>query len=153
MATAMIALEGVLKTESGDPIHEGIKLFRILSEHYRVVICSDMSPAATEHWLRSNLIIGYGEIYDNRFFFEGQELRNRQIDIAKSKGKVELFIDGDADYCAYALSCGIPSMMYASPKFVRLTRSVKPWEDLTAEVEKQRQALLDAHLGSKVQRF
>lgn len=142
-----------MKTETGDPIPEGIKLYRILAEHYRVVIASDMSEALTDHWLRSNLIIGYAEVYDDRFFFEGQALRSRQLEIAMSKGKVELFVDPDADYCAEALSKGVTAVLFAAPKFVRRTRMIKKWDDLRDEVEKQKMALLDAHLGSQVKRF
>jgi len=151
--SAIIAVEGVLMTEVGDPIPEGIKLFRIISEFYRVVLSSDMDPKKTEHWLRSHMIVGYGEIYDDSKFFEGQELRMRHLDIAKSKGKVELFIDADADFCAQALAMGIPTMMFASPRFVRTTRSVKPWDELQSEVDRQRDALLEAHLGSRINRF
>ena len=134
--SAIIALEGVLKTETGDPIPDGIKLFRILSEFYRVVLSSDMDTKQTEHWLRSHMIVGYGELYDDSTFFVGQELRLRHLEVAKSKGKVELFIDSDAD-----------------PRFVRTTRNVKPWEDLQIEVARQKDALLEAHLGSRVNRF
>jgi hypothetical protein len=109
--SAILALEGVLKTETGDPIPEGIKLFRILSEFYRIVISSDLDTKQTEHWLRSHMIVGYGEIYDSSLFFTGQDLRSRHLAVAKSKGKVELFIDADADYCAEALSMGIPTIM------------------------------------------
>lgn len=153
MATALISLEGVLKTETGDPIQEGIKLYRILSEHYRVVICSDLSTELTEHWLRANLIIGYADIYDDRYFFEGQDLRARHLDMALSRGKVSLFIDPDADRCAYALKKNVTTIMFAEPKFVRTTRVVKPWEDLKTEIERQRDALLDAHIGSRINRF
>jgi hypothetical protein len=151
--SAIIALEGVLKTETGDPIPEGIKLFRILSEFYRVIISSDMDTAKTEHWLRSHMVVGYGELYDSSLFFEGQDLRLRHLDVAKSKGKLELFIDSDADYCAAALAVGIPTIMFASPRFVRTVRNVKPWEDLQLEVARQKEALLEAHLGSRVNRF
>jgi hypothetical protein len=153
MATAFVALDGVLKTETGDPIPDGVKLFRILAEHYRVIITSDLDPAATEHWLRTNLIVGYGDIYDNRYFYEGQDLRARQIAIAQAQGRIELFVDPDADRCAYALSKGIPTILFAAPKFIRTSRKVKAWEDLADEVDRQRQALLDAHLGSNVKRF
>ena len=151
--SAIIAIEGVLKTETGDPIPEGIKLFRILSEFYRVVLSSDMDLKKTEHWLRSHMIVGYGEIYDSSLFFVGQELRSRHLAVAKSKGKVELFIDSDSDFCAEALSMGIPTIMFASPRFVRTIRNVKAWEDLQTEVDRQKDALLDAHLGSRVNRF
>lgn len=151
--SAIIALEGVLKTETGDPIPEGIKLFRILSEFYRIIISSDMDVKHSEHWLKSHMVVGYGELYDSSLFFEGQDLRLRHLDVAKAKGKLELFIDSDADYCAAALAAGIPTMMFASPRFVRTTRNVKPWEDLQLEVARQKDALLEAHLGSRVNRF
>jgi hypothetical protein len=99
------------------------------------------------------MVFGYAEVYDDRYFFEGQALRERQIDYAQSQGRVELFLDADADYCAYALSKGIPALMFANPKFVRSKRPVKPWEDLRSEVERQRLALLEAHLGSRTNRF
>jgi hypothetical protein len=153
LATALVSLEGVLMKENGDPIPDGVKLYRILCEHYRIVICSDMSQEHTDHWLRSNLIIGYGDIYDNRYFFEGQDLRSRQLAIARSKGRVELFIDPDADRCAEALQLGVTTVLFASPKFVRTTRKVRPWEDMKTEVERQKDALLDAHLGSQLKRF
>lgn len=153
MSTAIVALEGVLKTETGNPIPEGIKLFRILVEHYRVVISSDLDGATTEHWLRSNMIVGYSEVYDSKDFYEGQNLRQRHIDLALTNGKISLFLDPDADNCAYALSKGILTMLIASPKFVRVSRDVRPWEDLTTEVERQRQALLDTYLNNLSRRY
>jgi hypothetical protein len=153
LATALVSLEGVLMKENGDPIPEGVKLYRVLCEHYRIVLCSDMSQERTDHWLRSNLIVGYGDIYDNRFFFEGQDLRSRQLSIARSHGLVELFVDPDADRCAEALQLGVTTILFASPKFVRTVRKVRPWEDMKNEVERQKNALLDAHLGSQIKRF
>lgn len=153
MATALIALEGVLRTETGDPIPEGIKLYRLLVDNYRVIITSDLSADVTEHWLRSNLIIGYAGIYDNSLAYEGQELRSRQLSVAMSQGIVSLFIDPDADFCAEALSKGIVTILFASPKFVRRTRAVRPWEDMVQEVERQKLALLDAQLGSQIKRY
>ena len=153
MATALISIEGVMKTENGDPIQEGIRLYRILSEQYRVVVCSDMSEELTEHWLRSNMIVGYAEVYDESDFFEGQDLRAHHLDLALQRGRVALFIDPDADRCAYALSKNITTIMFAEPKFIRTTRMVKPWEDLKVEIERQRDALLEAHLGSQIKRY
>jgi hypothetical protein len=151
--TAIIAIEGVLKKETGDPIPEGIKLFRVLTESYRVVLSSDMDADATKHWLRGNMVFGYADVYDNSMFFEGQELRLRHLDLAKSKGKVELFIDSDSDHCAAALAAGVPTIMFASPIFVRTLRSVRGWDELQEEVDRQKNALLDAHLGSRIKRF
>lgn len=146
MSTAIVSLEGVLKTETGDPIPEGIKLYRILAEHYRIVISSDMDFEKTDHWLRSNLIIGYADIYDSRYFFEGQKLEERHIDVAKSKGKVSLVITSDGELAAYALANGIASVLFSNPKFIKTKKDFKAWEQVSEEVERQRLALLEAHL-------
>lgn len=153
MATALISIEGVMSTETGDPIQEGIRLYRILSEHYRVIICSDQTTELTEHWLRSNMITGYAEIYDASNFFEGQDLRCRHLDLALSLGRVALFVDPDADRCAYSLSKNVHTILFAAPKFVRSSRMVKQWDDLKLEIERQRDALLEAHLGSQIKRY
>lgn len=153
MGTALVALEGILRTEVGDPIPEGIKLYRVLAEHYRVVILCDESKEKAEHWLKANLIIGYADIYDDSIAFEGQDLRARQLAVAKSQGRIELFVDPDVDRCAFALANGVATMLFASPKFIRTTREVRPWEDLAAEVDRQRQAILDSYLGSNSKRF
>ena len=151
--SVLLTIEGVLKNEVGDPIPEGIKLFRALADDYRIILSSEDSPKFTDHWLKSHAIIGYGEVYDDTKFFEGQNIRSRHIALAKASGPVELYIDADADFCAEALSMGIPALMFASPRFVRTTRNVKPWEDLVNEVERQKIALVEAELGSKLKRF
>jgi hypothetical protein len=102
---------------------------------------------------RSNMIVGYADVYDSRHFFEGQDLRARHLDLALSRGKVAVFIDPDADRCAYALSKNVTTLMFAEPKFIRTTRMVKPWEDLKVEIDRQRDALLEAHLGSQIKRY
>lgn len=153
MNTAFISVEGVLCTEVGDPIPDGIKLFRVLAQNYRIVLGSDQDPDKTEHWLKTNLIVGYADIYDDRLAFEGQDLRMRQLDIARSQGRVELFVDPDVDRCAYALANNVPTLLFAVPKFVRTKRPVRPWSELKEEVERQRLALLESDLGSKVHRF
>jgi hypothetical protein len=51
------------------------------------------------------------------------------------------------------LSKGVPVILFAAPKFIRTTRKVKQWEDLSEEIIRQRQALLDAHLGSSIKRY
>jgi hypothetical protein len=48
---------------------------------------------------------------------------------------------------------GITTLLFASPKFIRMSREVKPWQELTDEIDRQRQALLDAYLGSNEKRF
>lgn len=148
--TVMISLDGVLRTETGDPIHTGLKLFRTLLMTYRVGVATDGTLEEAEHWLRSNLLTGHAEIYTNALAFEGQDLRLRQLAIAKVNGEIELFIDSDVDRCAAALKAGVPVILFASPKFVRTKRKIKPWshiqDEITAQKELTAQMLLDGPL-------
>jgi hypothetical protein len=148
--TAMISLDGVLRTEVGDPIHTGLKLFRTMLMTYRVAVATDGTLEEAEHWLRSNLLTGYAEIYSNSVAFEGQDLRLRQLAIAKQGGPVEVFVDADVDRCAAVLSSGTPVLLFGSPKFVRRKREVKPWSHIKDEIEAQKeltaQMLLDGPL-------
>jgi hypothetical protein len=137
--TALISLDGVMRTEVGDPIHEGLKLYRVLATSYRTVIATDGTKEEAEYWLRSNLIKGYADILDNTRKFEGEDLRLRQLKIMRVEGVVELFIDSDVDRCAKAYSSGVTALLFSSPKFVRTKREVKPWDELKVEVEKQQE--------------
>lgn len=141
----LIALEGVLRTESGDPIPEGIKLYRALAPHYRMVICSDLSRLATEHWLKTNFIVDYSDVYDSSYAYEGLDLRERQLEYARTQGVVEMLIDGDADRCAHAVSVGVHSLFFAAPKFVRRNREVRKWDDIIEVITKQREAVAEEY--------
>lgn len=135
----LVSIEGVLRTETGDPIHAGIKLFRTMALSYRVVFATDGSKEEAEHWLRANLIAGYADIYDNRMAYEGQDLRLRHLAVLKGQGPVELFIDCDADRCAKAYAGGTLTLLFAAPKFIRTKRTVKPWEEMKTELQRQKE--------------
>jgi len=137
--TAFISLDGVLRTEVGDPIHEGLKLFRTLLTSYRVAIATDGTSEEAEHWLRSNLLTGHAELYDSRLAFEGQDLRLRQLTLARSSGAIELFIDCDVDRCAAALASGVTTILFGKPGFTRRKRQARPWTDIKEEIEAQKQ--------------
>ena len=137
--TAFISLDGVLRTEVGDPIHEGLKLFRTLVTSYRIALATDGTSEEAEYWLRTNLISGYAELYDNKFAFEGQDLRIRQLTLAKASGQIELFIDCDVDRCATAVASGTTTMLFTKPGFTRRKRTAAPWSDLKKEIEAQKE--------------
>lgn len=151
--TILIALEGVLKKENGDPIPEGLKLYRSLVPNYRVVIAADSDMLHAEYWLKTNFVLGYADILDKSYHFDGVDLRERHLQHERVKGNVEFLIDADADRCAYALSIGVPSLYFTTPKFVRTRREVKRWDLITEEIKRQRELLAEANLGSNLDRW
>lgn len=137
--TVLMSMEGVLRTETGDPIHQGLKLYRTLAQSYRIILATDGLKEEAEHWLRANLVTGYADIFDVRSAFDGQDLRLRQLAKARSSSPVELFVDCDADRCAQAYASGVLVILFAAPKFIRTKRVVKPWEDMKVELQKQKE--------------
>lgn len=147
--SAIVALEGVLRTETGDPIPEGLKLFRTLSAQYRVAISTDGSYAEAEHWLKSNMVFGYGQILGDETSFAGEDIREFHLKHLLSGGRVELLVDADADHCLKALEYNVPCLLFGTPKFVRTRRAVKAsWQDIQEEVDRQKQARAEALLKS-----
>jgi hypothetical protein len=137
--TVLLSLDGVLRTEVGDPIHEGLKLYRVLSMNYRIVLATDGTLQEADHWLRSNMVQGYADIYDNRMAFAGQDLRLRQLEVARASGAMELFVDADVDRCAKAYNSGVTALLFSSPKFIRTKREVRPWDEMKEEIERQKE--------------
>lgn len=151
--TVLISIEGVLRTEVGDPIHQGMKIFRQMMAGSRIVFSTDGTVEEAEHWLRANLIKGYADILGNNSAFEGQDLKVRHINLLQAMGKIDLFIDPDVDRCKYALSLGITTMLFATPKFVRTKRVIRPWSELQEELEAQKKLVAKIVLDGPLDRW
>lgn len=144
--TALIAVEGILRTDTKEPIPEGFKLFRTLVLSYRVVLSTTGETREIEHWLRTNYIFDYSEVLDNSHFYANQELRMRHLDIAKnSGGKVELLVDSDPEMCAQALALGVPTILFATPRYFRSARDIRPWGVITEEQARQKQIIAEKY--------
>ena len=137
----VISMDGVLRTEVGDPIPQGLKLYDALKQVGRVVLSTDGTREAAEHWLRLNLVKGYGDLLANDSAFHGEDLKIRHLKMTQAKGRILLFVDPDVDRCKEALKLGITTLLFASPKFIRTKREIKPWSELTEEVQKQKELI------------
>jgi hypothetical protein len=85
------------------------------------------------------MVVGHADLLDNTLAYEGQDLRLRQLQVMRSLGAVELFVDADVDRISKAYGSGVTSLMFAAPKFVRTKRQVKPWDELKTELENQKE--------------
>ena len=146
-------MDGVLRTEVGDPIPQGLKLYDALAASGRVVLSTDGTREAAEHWLRLNLIKGYGDLLANDSAYEGEDLKLRHLKMMQSKGRIILFVDPDVDRCKAALQMGITTLLFASPKFVRTKRQIKPWNELTEELQKQKELVAKIVIDGPLDRW
>ena len=104
--TAIIAVEGVLRKPNKDPIPEGFKLLRTLVVSYRVVLSTDSNEAEINHWLKTNYLFDYSDVMDSSDFYAGQDYKARHLELARTHGKVEMYVDADPDACAAARASG-----------------------------------------------
>lgn len=114
-----------------------------------MAISTDGSYAEAEHWLKSNMVFGYGQILGDETSFAGEDIREFHLKHLLSGGRVELLVDADADHCLKALEYNVPCLLFGTPKFVRTRRAVKAsWQDIQEEVDRQKQARAEALLKS-----
>ena len=145
----IVALDGVLRDDHGDPVHAGLKIFHALSANYRVLIATDSNAAEAERWCLLQGITEYGVIIDNSLAWPDRPLREAQIDAARQHGqRIELVVDADADVALYAVSVGIPVMLFAAPKPTKPNFGIRRWDEVTAEIQRQKEmaAGVDSHV-------
>lgn len=119
--TILVALTGVLSTDTGSPIREGRYLFdALLAARLRVVIMADMPTDKVEHWLLQQGLRGHAGVYSPSLDLgDGTPLRQRQIAVARASGHVDLVVDSDPEVIKYCLEEGVPSMLLAHPRSMR----------------------------------
>lgn len=118
-----------------------------------MVVSSDSDLEETEHFLKTNFIFGVSKIYTSADAYVDTALRIRHLDLERSRGRVEMLVDSDAGNCAQALKAGVPSLLFATPKYLKALRPIRPWQDVTDEMDRQRKQLADNYLKNMGSRF
>ena len=143
--TTIMAVEGVLRTDTKDPIPEGLKLFRTLVVSYRVILSTKSDRKEIEHWLKSNFIVDFANVFTSEDVHAAEPLRKRHINLAQQGGKMEMYIDSDPEDCAMALSMSVPSILFTTPKYFKSDRKIRPWDAITEEQERQKHIIVDKY--------
>lgn len=150
--TVLIACEGVLRNTTGAPIPEGISLYAMLCQGYRVSLCLDSPLREVEHWLRVNGLDRHDHVIDSSVEYAGVDLRDRQIEIERISSRVEMVLDPSPERVASAMRKGIPALLFTHPRYARpefrpdLTRKIRPWEVIAAEIDAQKEIERDQRL-------
>lgn len=86
----------------------------------------------------------YDDIIDDSVVVDPAEpLKFRQLSVARTRGTVDLYIDGDPGVIAEAMRRGIPSLLFSSPQYVRpefrpdAPKGVRAWDELIGERNRQ----------------
>jgi hypothetical protein len=137
----LVSLDGVLSSDSGEPIRAGVALYYALNINNRVAIMTSRKEADAKQWLQSHGIINYDELYDISSHLEGEDLRKRQFLLARSKAPLEMYVDSDPSICAWAFETqNVTSLLFSHPGYVKVENrpdapsKVRRWADIEASV-------------------
>lgn len=140
----VLYLDGVLRSDTGDLIPDGLILYRSLKTVGRVTILTGLDRTAADVWLLMHNMSDYDDIIDNSVEIDPDEpLKVRQVSVARSRGVIDLYLDADPGMVAEAFRLGIVSLLFLVPKYARpefrpdAPKGVRPWDELVAERTRQ----------------
>lgn len=143
----LVELDGVMKDSKGSPIIQGVLLVAQLAAYNQITVMTDMSQAEAVQWLDVNKVVDYDGLLDSSATLVGENLSHRQINLARSRGSIGLFITHNPSNWAYAFDQGIPSIMFAVPSYTRpefrpdAPKRVRAWNEIEEAVKKQNELL------------
>lgn len=139
----LVDIDGVLRGQKDEPISTGVIMVGSLSAWNQVTFMSSSNEAETTQWLNINKIVDFDRIIDSSAHLEGESLSERQINVARSRGPIDLFVTNNPKTWAYAFNMGIPSVMFGVPSYTRTEfrpdapKRVRAWNDIEEAINKQ----------------
>ena len=142
----VVELDGVLRDTKHGIIPTGLLMYSTLTAYNRMTILSEEDEAATMYWLNSNKVVDVDNVIDNTIALEDEELVPRQINMARARGNIDLFITSNPAHWVYAFNLGISSVMFAMPAYLRpefrpdAPRNRRSWDEIQKAIDKQNEA-------------
>ena len=137
----LVSLDGVLSSESGEPIRAGVALYYALNINNRVALMTSRTEEDAKHWLQSHGIINYDDLIDSSFALEGESLRKRQFTVSRSRAPIEMYVDSDPSMCAWVFEQQqVPAVLFSHPAYLKVEnrpdapKKVRKWSDIEAAV-------------------
>ncbi len=140
----VVELDGVLRGNRNDePIAQGILVVGALSAYNQISFITELSTKEAEQWINQNKVVDFDNLIDSSVALEGEDLKQRQLKVARSKGNVDLFITSNPALWAFAFDQGIPSLMFGVPSYLRAEfrpdapKAVRSWSQIEEAISKQ----------------
>lgn len=139
----LVELDGVMRTTDDKIIATGILLYSTLTAYNRMTIMTSMSKPEVERWLATNKIVDFDLVIDSSVYLEDEDPHTRQIDVARSRGPVDLFITANPNNWVYAFEQGISCVMFGVPAYLRPEfrpdgpKKLRSWDKITEAIDAQ----------------
>ena len=141
MAIVMF-VDGVLRSETGSPIYQGLALYRMFNEDVRVILLTD-EREKTHRWLLEHKINKIDDLFDHNLPGVIDEPELEQVKYCRSQGKVEIVVTADLDLGKKLLQEGLDTLLFLHPTYLRPEfrpdgrQGVRSWAAIEAEMDKQ----------------
>ena len=138
-----IDLEGVLRHELTDaPIPQGVQITGALSAYNQLTFLTDQQEPQAIRWLNENKVVDFDNVIDASVSLPDEDLRQRQLKVARAKGNVDLYITSSPAMWAFAFEQGIACLMFGVPSYLRAEfrpdapKKVRAWNEIEQAVKK-----------------
>jgi hypothetical protein len=135
-------IDGVMRSDNGTPIRQGISLYRTLKETTQVfILCSHKGK--DERWLRENKINVVDDLVGPDVPSATEWVEWKQVEHCRGKGPVEYVVTSDPELAEKLLSAGITSVMFLHPTYISekfrpdSQDGRKSWQDIKDEIVRQ----------------
>lgn len=156
----LVALDGVLSSDSGEPIRAGVALYYALNVNNRVALMTKRGEEDAKQWLQAHGIINYDDLIDSSFELAGEDLKKRQFTMSRSRAPIEMYVDSDPKMCAWVFEeQSVPAILFAHPGFARVEnrpdapKKVRAWSDIEDSINRVNTARSLAAQAPKEQTF
>lgn len=154
---SLLAYTPTGRLSEASPVEGGGDVYRLLTSVWRTVVLYDGvdSEEMFTTWLRREGFKGHVgllcmPLFDSTAPMNWKLMQLRRL---RTEGNVELLVvAADPHFVAGALADGVPSMLVTFPTYVSpdwrpdAERTPRVWEELTAEIDRQREARNSADL-------
>ena len=146
----VLSLDSVLRSDTGELILNGIPVYRAFKAIGRVTLLTGLDRRTADAWCMTNNVMDYDDMIDASVLLDPDEpLRHRQLDVARTRGRVDLYVDADPAYVAEGMRRGLTSLLFNDPSYARpefrpdAPKAVRRWDEIVAERTRQ-QAMIAA---------
>jgi len=139
----LVEIDGVLKSQTDDPIANGIILAGTLSVHNKITFFTEMPTAEAERWLNQSKIVDYDDLLAAEMSLHGVPLKERQVTFARSRGTVDLVITSDPQLWSFAFDQGLTAVLFGVPQYSRVEfrpdapKQVRAWNHIEDSIRTQ----------------
>lgn len=145
----LMFVDGVLRSQTGSPIYQGLAIYRLLTEDNRVLlICEDKKK--DDVWLRSHKINKIDDLIGRDIPAITDEFPEwRQVEYCRGQGSIDFVVTSNPVLAKKLLEVGITTMVFMQPTYI--TEGFRPdskegrktWDDIVEEITYQQEHFIE----------